>query len=135
MLRTAQCACGLLRVTTSGDPPLVMACHCQACQRRTGSVLHVGAYFKQEQVRVDGASKLFVREGASGGKLRFYFCPTCGSTMHFDADVRPDVIGVPVGAFADPQFPLPTISVWEHSKHHWLVLPPGIEHAQQRRRS
>jgi hypothetical protein len=95
MQRTAQCACGSQRVTTSGDPPLVMACHCQACQRRTGSVLHVGAYFKQEQVRVDGPSNLFVREGVSGGKLRFYFCPTCGSTMHFDADVLPDVIGVP----------------------------------------
>jgi hypothetical protein len=53
--------------------------------------------------------------------------------MHFDADVRPGVIAVPVGAFADPQFPLPTVSVWEQSKHDWLGLPPGIEHAQQRR--
>src|SRR5262245_1900947 len=133
MERFAQCQCGSLRVTTFGEPPLVMACHCQACQRRTGSILPIGAYFKQEQVRVDGPSKLFVRDGASGRKLRFYFCPRRGSTMHFDADVRPDMVGVPVGAFADPNFPLPTVSVWEQSMHHWLALPEGIEHAQQRR--
>jgi len=46
--------------------------------------------------------------------------------MHFDADVRPDLIGVPVGAFADPQFPLPTM---RHSSATWLLksgtVPPA----------
>ena len=51
----------------------------------------------------------------------------------FEADVRPGVVGVPVGAFADPQFPKPSVSVWEESMHHWLVMPEEIEHAQQRR--
>jgi hypothetical protein len=53
--------------------------------------------------------------------------------MFFEADVRPGVVGVPVGAFADPQFPKPSVSVWEESMHHWLVMPEEIEHAQQRR--
>jgi hypothetical protein len=96
-------------------------------------VLHVGAYFKQDQVRVEGRSTQYIRVGASGGKLRFHFCPTCGSTMFFEADVRPGVVGVPVGAFADPQFPKPSFSVWEENMHHWLVMPGEIEHAQQRR--
>jgi hypothetical protein len=58
--RLAQCHCGPLRVNTSGDPPFVMACHCQAWQRRPGSALQVGAYFNQDLVRVEGPSNEYV---------------------------------------------------------------------------
>ena len=44
----ATCGCGALRVTTAGDPDLVVACSCIACQRRTGSPFGVGAYFRKE---------------------------------------------------------------------------------------
>ena len=27
--------------------------------------------------------------------------------------------------FADPNFPAPTIAVWEESRHSWFALPPG----------
>jgi hypothetical protein len=40
----------------------------------------------------------------------------------------PERIAVPVGAFADPAFPPPRISVWESRKHAWVELPAGIEH-------
>ncbi len=35
---------------------------------------------------------------------------------------------VPVGAFADPNFPAPRVSVWEDRMHPWVGLPDGIEH-------
>lgn len=35
---------------------------------------------------------------------------------------------VPVGAFADPGFPAPTVSVYEERMHAWVQLPAGIEH-------
>jgi hypothetical protein len=35
---------------------------------------------------------------------------------------------VPVGAFADPAFPSPTMSVYEERKHQWLQLPAELEH-------
>jgi hypothetical protein len=34
-----------------------------------------------------------------------------------------DLIAVPVGAFADPDFPPPKVSVWEERKHGWVVVP------------
>ena len=33
-----------------------------------------------------------------------------------------------VGAFADPNFPAPRVSVWEEFMHPWVGLPDGIEH-------
>ena len=40
----------------------------------------------------------------------------------------PGAIAIPVGAFADPQFPAPVFSVYEERMHAWVGLPPGIEH-------
>jgi hypothetical protein len=45
MERTACCHCGSLRATVSGEPTIVNVCHCKACQRRTGAVMHSGVYF------------------------------------------------------------------------------------------
>ena len=81
MTRTAHCACGALRVEVSADPAVVGVCHCGECQRRTGSVFGVGAYFKREHIRTQGPSKIYVRDGQEGRKLRMHFCPTCGTTV------------------------------------------------------
>ena len=43
MERVAECHCGQLRATTSGEPGSVYVCHCKACQRRTGAVFIMAA--------------------------------------------------------------------------------------------
>ena len=37
-----------------------------------------------------------------------------------------DFVAVAVGAFADPGFPAPRISVYEERKHGWVTLPDGL---------
>jgi len=133
MTRTAHCSCGALRVEVSADPDAVVACHCGECQRRTGSVFFVGAYFKKERVHTEGPSKIYVRDGQEGRKLRNYFCPTCGTTVFWEAELRPDYIGVAVGAFHDNSFPRPTRSVWEESKHGWVAFDLDLPHFVQGR--
>jgi len=36
----------------------------------------------------------------------------------------PGYIAIAVGNFADPDFPAPSIAVWEQSRHPWVSLPP-----------
>jgi hypothetical protein len=69
------------RVEVSADPDAVVACHCGECQRRTGSVFGVGAYFKKEHVRVEGPYNIYIRDGRERRKLKNHFCPTCGTTV------------------------------------------------------
>ena len=38
-----------------------------------------------------------------------------------------DSIAVPIGAFADPSVPPPTVSVYGSRRYPWLSLPDGIE--------
>jgi hypothetical protein len=35
-------------------------------------------------------------------------------------------VSVAVGAFADPQFPAPRVSVYDCRRHSWVHLPEGI---------
>jgi hypothetical protein len=126
--REASCSCGALRIRVRGDPVRVSICHCLACQRRTGSAFGVQARFPVGDVQIAGESHRYVRTGDSGGRCTFHFCPQCGSTVFYLLDGMPEVVAVPVGAFADPDFPAPRFSVYEARRHGWVGLPHDIEH-------
>ena len=40
-------------------------------------------------------------------------------------------VGSPWAALPSPEFPPPTRSIWEESKHDWLGLPECIEHLKK----
>jgi hypothetical protein len=125
----AECRCGQLKAACEGEPVRVSVCHCLACQRRTGSAFAAQARWPSEQVTVTGAAKTFERVGDEGSRVTYRFCPDCGSTVVYELDAMPDLIAVPVGAFADPSFPPPKFSVYEARKHPWtVILGEGVEH-------
>ena len=125
--RSAVCSCEQLRVIAEGDPIRVSICHCFACQRRTGSVFGVQARFDAQQIRIEGTHREYVRLSEDGEERHFYFCPDCGATMFYKIPTMPEMIAVPVGAFADPDFPAPMRSVWESRRHRWVALPEDVE--------
>ena len=126
--RRASCSCGQLSVVCEGDPVRISVCHCLACQQRTGSVFAAQARWPSQRVRIEGRSTEWVRVGDEGGKATFHFCPTCGATVYYQIDDMPEVIAVTVGAFADPSFPPPIVSVYEARMHAWVKMPENIEH-------
>ena len=127
-VRVASCSCGQLRAEVRGDPIGVSICHCYACQRRTGSAFGTQAGFSRESVTVEGDGTEFVRVGDEGGKFRFTFCPGCGSTVLYFEEGDEERIAIPVGAFADSRFPIPTVSIYEERRHSWVSLPADVEH-------
>jgi hypothetical protein len=125
--RLASCSCGKLTIRTLGEPVRISICHCLACQKRTGSVFGVQALFPEAAVAVEGQSAQYVRIGDEGGAARMQFCPECGATVFYRLDAIPGMVGVPVGAFADPEFPQPGVSIYEERRHGWVGVPEGIE--------
>lgn len=126
--RTASCSCGQLQVRTDAEPVRISVCHCLACQRRTGSVFAAQARFPTEAVTILGESVEYVRVGDEGTRGTFRFCPRCGATVYYTNDDRPESVAIPVGAFADPGFPAPTVSVYEERMHFWVSMPDDMEH-------
>src|SRR5215813_13055900 len=98
MERTAQCHCGALKVITSGEPVQVYLCHCQSCQRRTGSLAHCGSRWLKSQIRIEGDHKIYTRKGDSGFWPRSHFCPNCGSNVFIESDRAPDLCVITVGS-------------------------------------
>jgi hypothetical protein len=98
-------------------------CHCLACQKRTGSAFGIQARWPSDRVTIEGYAHEYVRVGDEGSSATFRFCPTCGATVYWDNDSMPGTIAVPVGAFADPTFPPPRVSVYGARRHPWAVMP------------
>ncbi|HWB57354.1 MAG TPA: GFA family protein [Gaiellaceae bacterium] len=126
--RDAACSCGQLRLTAEGDPVRISMCHCLACQRRTGSAFGFQARFGADGVRVVGRYSDYVRTSDDGEERTFHFCPDCGGTVFYTTAAQPDLVAVPVGVFADPSFPPPTVSVYESRRHGWVAVPDAAEH-------
>lgn len=122
--REAACACGGLAITLRGAPELVSACACQACQRRTGAPFGVTAIYANDQVvgRSETAN-VWERTAESGNSVTYRFCPTCGTTVWWEAQARPGKVAVAVGAFADKHFPPPQRMIWTDYCASW-VQPP-----------
>ena len=78
---------------------------------------------------INGQSTQYVRVADSGNRIAFNFCPACGAIVHYTLEGREELVAVPVGAFADPQFPAPAFSVYEQHEHSWVALPTNIEHS------
>ena len=102
----------------------VSVCHCLACKQRTGSAFGVQARFRATDVEIDGRSTEYLRTADSGNQVPFHFCASCGTTVYWTYG---DFVLVAVGAFADPEFPEPTFSVYEARMHSWLRLAPTAE--------
>ena len=123
--RTARCCCGSLKAEADGEPAVVSLCNCIECQRRTGAPFGVGAYYDEKQLRFSGPFSVYER-AVEDRKLRFHFCPACGSTVYWQTANHPGRYGIATGAFADPDFPKPARSVFERSRHGWLSFSADI---------
>jgi len=124
--RIASCSCGQLGIRVRGEPLAVVLCHCLACQRRTGSAFAALAAFGAPY-EVTGAATTWSRSGDAGARATFHFCPACGASVFHTEDDLPGEVTVAVGAFADPAFPPPQLSIHDCRRHPWVALPPGVD--------
>ena len=113
-------------MTCTGEPVRRSVCHCLECQKRSGSAFAIQARWPREQVEISGEAREWTQMGETGQSATFRFCPTCGSTVWYTNEAMPGTVAVAVGAFADPTFPPPTVSVWEVRRHTWVHLGEEI---------
>jgi hypothetical protein len=121
--RRAECPCGQLSATCSGEPFRIAVFHCLACKRKTGSAFGFGAWFSKNDVLTEGRASEFVRVGDDGGRITNGFCPNCGATVFWSIDTLPGVVAVSAGGFADLSFPPPSVSVYHESRRYpWVEI-------------
>jgi len=96
------CSCGSVRFELADDPLWVLACHCDACKKRTGSAYGVAVMVGNQTVKeFSGKTRTFTRIGDSGNKIHYDFCPDCGTTLRWHVDIVPGRQAFAGGTFDD----------------------------------
>ena len=122
--RTARCACGKATITVRGEPVLNAVCHCNNCQRRTGSAFGLNVYFPDERVLAASGEMGVYRIEGEKSQERF-FCAGCGTTLRWRTGWFPGWTGVAGGCFRDEPLPDPEVSVANETRRSWVCIPEG----------
>jgi len=119
MERIATCACGKVSIVAEGDPVRIFICHCDHCQKRTGSVMAEACWYKHSQIKkIDGETQTY--SSPRNPAVKYEFCRTCGSTVHWTNESFPAIRGIAVGCFADKKFPKPDMELQTQYRHAWV---------------
>lgn len=127
MKQTGSCACGAFKYEVSSEPKGVAACHCKACQRRTGSAFGMGVFFNAKNVEIlSGNYGNYMHTADSGRSKTNMFCKSCGTTVMWTAEAMPDGIAIAGGTFDDTAWIQPKLHAWASQSHAWFTFPEDI---------
>ncbi len=117
------CLCGAIRYSIVADAIETACCHCQQCQRSTGSPVVNWVNFPRDAFRYTaGSPDVF----ASSDKARREHCSRCGTQLVFRSLVNTDTIDVTVNSLDNPeQFP-PDYHIWFDERVSWLNYDDGL---------
>lgn len=120
------CACGAVRYAIARAPHLTYACHCTACQRRSGGPTTLSCVVPvADFALLAGRLAEATRIAESGNAVPTAFCPGCGTAI-FGGRLTTDAEGVVVvraGTLDDTAWLRPAVHIWTRSAQPWVVSP------------
>ena len=118
------CACGTIRYRLRLPPMFVHCCHCQDCQRQTGSAFVLNAITETDRIELlRGNPEPVAVPTDSGRPHEIYRCPVCRVALWSDYGKRPDLRFLRVGTLDDAAALQPDVHIFTRSKVPWLRLP------------
>jgi hypothetical protein len=123
---TGGCLCGAVRFRATEGPIAARICWCRVCQKIGAGGATVGAAFKTASLTVEGTLKDYESTADSGNRMHRRFCPTCGTHLFSEAESRPHLVFVRVGALDDPELVRPSATIWTNSAPSWACIDPNL---------
>ena len=123
---SGSCTCGAVRYETSAEPVLQGNCHCQNCQKMTGSAYSATMFFPEQAVHIQGQVKYYTRQGNGGKHSARGFCEVCGTPLFGKPGTMPGLIGIRAGTLDDPNVYKPTVDIFTASAVSWDHMDPEI---------
>ena len=126
------CACGVLTYELAAAPMIVHCCHCQECQKQTGSAFVLNAIIETDQVTLSGECTEHTLATPSGKGQVITRCAACGTAVLSKYLVRQGKLTyIRVGTMNDPAACPPDVQIFTSSKQPWVPLNPDIPSFQQ----
>ena len=98
--QTGGCMCGAARYAFTGEPEIVLNCHCNDCQKASGGQFATIIALRAEHFTSTGKLTFYDWRGSSGTLLRRGFCPVCGTPV-FGYPPDPNVRNILAGTLDD----------------------------------
>lgn len=130
---SGKCLCGSIEYSGDAEPVFCIVCHCDDCQRQTGTSFSMTVGVPKSSIKIENEDKLkeFLGESASGNKVRRKFCPDCGSPILSMISMAPDMYMIKAGTMDDKSWLKPTHQFWCSEKQPWLELSDELEKHDQ----
>jgi Uncharacterized conserved protein len=86
---TGGCACGSIRYQLLDKPMFVHCCHCDDCQRLTGSAFVLNAIIETQAIKLLRGKPVAVPVPRENGPHDIYRCPKCQTALWSDTGAGP----------------------------------------------
>lgn len=100
-MHLGRCLCEAIEYAVEGAPRDIINCHCEFCQRATGSAYLVETTFDKDKftLRRGDPAVYQHRSDGSGKRIHIHFCARCGTKTHLTFERFPAIVGVYSGTF------------------------------------
>ena len=118
---TGHCLCGNVTYRIDAEPFAQAICHCEDCQRQTGTAFSIVIGVPHDAMTVEGDSlAIFDTTGeVHGGATHRHFCSNCGSPLFSVVDAQPEVAYIKAGTLDDASWLEPNAEVFTRSALPW----------------
>jgi hypothetical protein len=125
---TGGCLCGAIRYRIDAPVTELRQCHCNNCQKASGSVGTVGAAIPSAAFHLtQGTPRRYSAVVDSGRTLHRFFCGECGSPLYSQRANTPENMVVRAGTFDDPEGLKITLHIWTSKARSWHPIDPGAK--------
>ncbi len=126
---TGGCLCGAVRYSIEAEPlpGRKLLCHCEDCQRQTGTAFLSAMAFPADRVAITGTMTTFTMPGGQSGEpMNRRFCTRCGSPIVIDKDGTGRML-IMAGTLDDKSLFKPEVSLFCDSAAPWVVMPADCQ--------
>jgi hypothetical protein len=122
------CLCGSISYSSTAEPELTAVCHCENCQRQTGTSFSIIVAVPADSVSIDGEENLkeFLDRGETGMPVHRRFCGNCGSPILSLVESVPGAAFIKAGTLKDRSWLNPAMHIWCDTAQPWIEMAESM---------
>lgn len=126
-IHSGHCLCGNVSYEVIGDPVIVAHCHCDDCQRLTGSGHSTGAMYPLDSLTLDGEVSEYELISENGNRVTRVFCPNCGSPILGRNSGMEGFATLSLGTMDDSNDLVPGVTVFARNRKPWDAMDESVQ--------
>lgn len=123
---TGRCLCGKVSYSIASEPLRMAQCHCDYCQRSSGTGHMSIAFFPKDAITIKGETNSHTTDSDNEAEITRHFCPECGSRLFGTNNTMTSIMGIAVGCIDDNSWFKPGAIVYNKRKPGWDFMDESL---------